>query len=89
MKFGKCPDCLATARLQSDYPSSFLTSFLKSIGLIRIKRCSNCNAEVFVVIGLFTTSRKRFKVIGNRIFWSAFILWLLIVGYVVIEAMVK
>jgi len=85
----KCPDCNSIARLQSDYPSSFLTSFLKSFGLIRVKRCANCNAEVFVVLGLFTTSRKKFRVVRERIFWSLFVVWLLLVGYIVLEAMLK
>ena len=82
----KCPDCLAESRLQSDYPSSLMESFLKSIGIIRVKRCANCNAAVYVVVGLFTTSRKKVKILKDRAFWVTFVFLLLVVGYVVFEA---
>jgi hypothetical protein len=85
----RCPDCLAVSKLQTDYPSSFMESLLKSIGLVRVKRCSNCNAAVFVVLGLFTTSRKKVRVIKDRAFWVAFVVLLLVVGYVVFEAIVS
>ena len=85
----KCPDCLAESRLQSDYPSSLMESFLKSIGAIRIKRCSNCNAAVYLVFGLFATSRKKIKIIKERAFWVTFVFLLLVVGYVVFEAIMS
>ncbi len=85
----KCPDCLAVSKLQSDYPSSFVESFLKSLHIIRVKRCSNCNAAVFIVAGFFATSRKKIKVFKDRAFWVAFVFLLLLVGYVVFEAIMS
>ena len=83
----KCPDCLAVTKLHGDYPSSFWESLLQSLRVIKVKRCPNCNAAVFVVIGVFRTSRKRLKVISERVFWLLFIAMLLIVGYVIFEAL--
>ncbi len=80
---------MLVSKLQSDYPSSFIESFLKALGIIRVKRCANCNAAVFVVVGLFATSRKKVKVLKDRAFWVAFIVLLLVVGYIVFEALVS
>ena len=85
----ECPDCFSSVKLHSDYPSSFLESFFKSIGIVKVKRCPNCNAAVFLVLGVYTTSRKRLKVVRERVFWLMFIGMLLIVGYVVFEAMMN
>jgi hypothetical protein len=57
------------------------------VGIIRVKRCPNCNAAVFVVLGLYATSRKKLKIFRERVFWLLFISMLLIVGYVIFEAM--
>ncbi len=81
--------CLSNAKLQTDYPSSFLESLLKSLGIIKVKRCSNCNAAVFVVLGFFTTSRKKFKAVRERTLGFAFVFLLLVVGYVIFEAIVS
>ncbi len=85
----KCPDCHAESRLQPDYPSSFMESFLESIGIIRVKRCTNCNAAVYVVVGLFTTSRKKVRILQDRAFWVTFVFLLLVIGYVVFEAIMS
>ncbi|OYV87370.1 MAG: hypothetical protein B7Z63_02470 [Ignavibacteriae bacterium 37-53-5] len=66
-----------------------MESFLKSIGIIRVKRCVNCNAAVYVVVGVFTTSRKKVKILQDRAFWVTFVFLLLVVGYVVFEAIVS
>ena len=84
----KCPDCFAARELHKDYPSSFWESFLQTVGIIRVKRCSNCNAAVLVVLGLFPVSRYKWRNLRDRIFWFSFIFLLLIVGYVVFEAIV-
>ncbi len=85
----KCPDCLVVSKLHRDYPSSFWESFFQSIGLIRVKRCPNCNAAVFVVLGLHATSRRKLMVFRERLFWLLFISMLLIVGYVIFEAIMS
>ena len=85
----KCPDCLTASKLHSDYPSTFFESLFQSIGLIKVKRCSNCNAAVFVVIGILTTSRKKMKTVRNFSFWITFVLLLVVTGYFVFEAVVS
>lgn len=85
----KCPDCSTVSKLHSDYPSSFLESVLRSLGLIKVKRCSNCNAAVFVVLGVFATSRKRIRRIKTASFWVTFVLLLIITGFIVFEAVVS
>lgn len=85
----KCPDCLAVSKLHSDYPSSFFESLFQSIGLIRVKRCSNCNAAVFLVLGMYATSRKKMKTLKSRSFWITFVLLLVITGYIVFEAVIS
>ncbi|MCL5266753.1 MAG: hypothetical protein M1469_01455 [Bacteroidetes bacterium] len=85
----KCPDCLTFAQLQSDYPSSFWEGLLSSAGIIRVKRCGNCNAAVFVVLGSFTTTRKRLRALADRVYWLVFVFILLMVGYIIFEAIVS
>jgi len=88
-KMRTCPDCLAVVKLQNDSPSSFWESLLQSSRIIRVKRCPNCNATVFVILSLYATSRKKLKLFRERAYWFLFIALLLIVGYVVFEAMMS
>ncbi len=85
----KCPDCAAVAKLHTDYPSSFLESFLKSIRLIKVKRCSNCNAAVFVVVGIFLVSSKTIRRAKTAFFWVTFTLLVVVTGLIVLEAIVS
>ncbi len=85
----KCPDCSTVAKLHSDYPSSFWESLLRSMGLIRVKRCSNCNAAVFVVLGVFIVSRRSIQRVKTTSFWVTFVLLLIVTGFIVFEAVVS
>lgn len=82
----KCPDCSAIAELHSDYPSSYWQSFFRAIGIIKVKRCSNCNAAVFSILGIFVMSRKTIRTAKAAFFWTAFILLILVTGVVILSA---
>ncbi|HUI30869.1 MAG TPA: hypothetical protein VLX91_11675 [Candidatus Acidoferrales bacterium] len=86
-KMRKCPDCLSVVKLHKDYPSSFWESLLKSLRIIKVNRCPNCNAAIFVVLGLYATSRKRLRIIRERAFWLLFVAMILAVGYIAFVAM--
>jgi hypothetical protein len=85
----ECPDCLSVLKLQGDYPSSFWQSLLQSLRIIRVKRCPNCNAAVFLVLGVYTTSRRKLSAVGERTFWFLFIGMILILGFVFFEAIMS
>ena len=84
-----CPDCMAAVELHKDYPSSFWETLFQGIGLMRVKRCPNCNAAVFVVLGSFPTSRRRLAIVRERAFWFIFVAMLLVIGYVIFEALMS
>lgn len=69
----------------TDDATSFMEALLRLLRVIKIKRCSNCNAAVFVVLGIFTTSRKKMRRFEERAFWAVFLLLLLATGYIVLE----
>ena len=85
----KCPDCSTVSKFHSDYPSSFLESLFRSLGLIKVKRCSNCNAAVFLIFGVFPTSRKKIQRVKTASFWVTFVLLLIITGFIVFEAVMS
>lgn len=85
----RCPDCGTVAKLHSDYPISFWQSFFRAIGLIKVKRCSNCNAAVFAFLGVFIISRKTIRTVKTAFFWAVFILLIVITGVVLLKAVVS
>ena len=84
----RCPDCLNAAQIHTDYPTSFAESLLKSLGIIEVKRCSNCNAAVYVVLGFYITSRRKLKVTRERTFWFLFLFLLMFVGFLVYKSII-
>lgn len=85
----KCPDCASTDGLEAESPGSSLESFLKRTGLLKVKRCVNCNASVYVLLGLHVTSRRKLQGLYEGSFWITFVLVLLTAGYVIFEALVE
>ena len=85
----KCPDCLSVAPFQPDYPSSFWEAVLSSLRILRVKRCGNCNAAVFVLLGSIPTTRKRLKALSDKVYWYVFAFSLLMVEYLVYEAIMN
>lgn len=85
----KCPDCLTLASLQPDYPASFWEAVLSSLRILKVTRCGNCNAAVFVLLGSIPTTRKRLKALSDKVYWYLFTFLLLVVGYVLYEAIIN
>lgn len=85
----RCPDCLSSSKFDSDSPSSFWESVFQSIGLIRVKRCRNCNAAIFVAFGLYVTSRKKMRILRERSYWLFLSIILVTVGFLIVEAMAR
>lgn len=85
----KCPDCCAVSELRTDDASCFTEALLRSLRIIQVKRCTNCNAAVFVVLGMLATTQRRLRRLEERSFWLALVVILLATGYVVFEAIVS
>ncbi len=73
--------------MQKDDPASSWEAFLSSVGILRVKRCSNCNAAVFVILGFLPITRLRFRLVNEFIFWITLLLLVLVLGLVLAETL--
>ncbi len=84
----KCPECSSTDEFQHDSPASLWEAILKMFGVLTIKRCVNCNASIYLLFGIYITSRRRLLRLSEESFWIGFVMLLLAAGYMIFEILV-
>jgi hypothetical protein len=82
-----CPDCGVVAELDPDSPASRIEFMLESTRMIRVKRCRECNAAVFTVLGLYPATRRSLYLMKQKSYWATLAVMALVTGYVIIQSM--
>ncbi len=81
----KCPECHSKSSLHREYPFSQGEAILEAMRIIRLRRCVNCNAAVFLILGIYPTTRRRWKRFSNWVAWSIVIMLALFPASAVVE----